>query len=713
MKYNFPYLKNPSFLKKFDRLKLKEQYVKIIVLTFDEKPLQQIEGLVTGGSISLDGSSGMRRTCNLNLIVDNNEINPSKKVEYILGLNKKIDVLIGFKNTTNEYQNFPILWFPQGTYAIIAANFSHGLEGVTIALTLHDKMAFLNGECGGTLPASVTFSQVEDIDENGETYIRQPTIYEIIQQLVNHFGGEQLGKIIISDIDNKVKQVVKWTGSFPIYLYQSHDNLNTVQYGYTTNYNDLIINKESNNQTNEVQTVDYTMYSYGDDIGYIYTDFTYPGQLIGNAGDTVVTILDQIKNILGNYEYFYDVEGNFRFQEIKNYLNNSYSTKVSKQINKFEDNNIDYIVDFIDGKSVYTFENGEIIQSYSNSPNYLQIKNDFLVWGVRKTIEGAQIPIRYHLAIDQKPVFIPHSYENITLFEDPYDGIVKAKYLKVYEKKELFPKIGQETEFYYDKQTQTIFSWNFKIQEYVQTDLKNLTFQINKDTDYRTDLFFAGVVSQSTGINSNPYYVELKNEWPKLFDLQKLYDIQLHNREEISQPSIQQNEAFKKINSSDIDYFLDIINTPALENFNIKNIGKRTTTIVDDSINCIFEPNPPDIIIIQKNSGQEQEEIVAQCENSKQNYSQVTSSIYSLIAGGGYLKSAYEQIRKELYQYINYGEQVNLTTLPIFYLEPNTRITIQDNDSLISGDFIIKSISLPLDINGTMSISCIKALERI
>ena len=30
-----------------------------------------------------------------------------------------------------------------------------------------------------------------------------------------------------------------------------------------------------------------------------------------------------------------------------------------------------------------------------------------------------------------------------------------------------------------------------------------------------------------------------------------------------------------------------------------------------------------------------------------------------------------------------------------------------------SGDYIIKSISLPLDINGTMSLSCTKALERI
>ena len=160
MIYNFPYLNDPAFLKKFDRLKIKEQYVKITTLSFDEKPIETIEGLITGGSITKDGSSGMRRTCNLNLIVNNDELNPSKKIEYILGLNKKIDVLIGFINTTEEYTDFPILWFPQGIYLIIAANFSHALDGVTIALTLHDKMALLNGECGGVLPASVTFSEM-------------------------------------------------------------------------------------------------------------------------------------------------------------------------------------------------------------------------------------------------------------------------------------------------------------------------------------------------------------------------------------------------------------------------------------------------------------------------------------------------------------------------------------------------------------------------
>mgnify|MGYP007065770060 CR=1 FL=1 len=51
------------------------------------------------------------------------------------------------------------------------------------------------------------------------------------------------------------------------------------------------------------------------------TSFTYPGELVFNAGDTVTSLLDKIVSTLGNFEYYYDINGRFIFQEIKNYLN--------------------------------------------------------------------------------------------------------------------------------------------------------------------------------------------------------------------------------------------------------------------------------------------------------------------------------------------------------------------------------------------------------
>jgi hypothetical protein len=48
---------------------------------------------------------------------------------------------------------------------------------------------------------------------------------------------------------------------------------------------------------------------------------------------------------------------------------------------------------------VYDFDNSYLIDSYSNKPDYLNIRNDYICWG--KTATEASIHLRY--AIDDKP----------------------------------------------------------------------------------------------------------------------------------------------------------------------------------------------------------------------------------------------------------------------------------------------------------------------
>jgi hypothetical protein len=64
---------------------------------------------------------------------------------------------------------------------------------------------------------------------------------------------------------------------------------------------------------------------YGDLVGYKLTDLTYCNsgnantqELIGKAGETLTSVLDKIKNMLVNFEYFYDINGKFVFQKMDN-----------------------------------------------------------------------------------------------------------------------------------------------------------------------------------------------------------------------------------------------------------------------------------------------------------------------------------------------------------------------------------------------------------
>jgi hypothetical protein len=70
-------------------------------------------------------------------------------------------------------------------------------------------MCLLNGECGGTFTSAVQFDKYDTTDEKGNLITIKPTYSQIIRELVNHFGEEQLGKILISDLPERIKQVMR------------------------------------------------------------------------------------------------------------------------------------------------------------------------------------------------------------------------------------------------------------------------------------------------------------------------------------------------------------------------------------------------------------------------------------------------------------------------------------------------------------------------
>ena len=58
-------------------------------------------------------------------------------------------------------------------------------------------------------------------------------------------------------------------------------------------------------------------------------------------------------------------------------------------------------------------------------------------------------------------------------------------------------------------------------------------------------------------------------------------------------------------------------------------------------------------------------------------------------------------------------ENVTINTIPIYYLEPNTRITISEKDSGISSLYAVNKITLPLTYNGIMSITATKIYDSL
>ena len=102
-------MKNPlmdkDFLYELNQYKHKDVYARIISLSFDERPLETIEGRVTSGSINIDGNSAVRRTCNLGLIAKDVII-----TDFYWGISNKFILEIGINNKIKS--DYPdIIWF--------------------------------------------------------------------------------------------------------------------------------------------------------------------------------------------------------------------------------------------------------------------------------------------------------------------------------------------------------------------------------------------------------------------------------------------------------------------------------------------------------------------------------------------------------------------------------------------------------------------------
>jgi hypothetical protein len=118
-----------DFLLKLDKRKNKIVYARITALTFDERPIETVEGRATGGSINVDGVSAIRRTCSLTMVAKDFDY-----MNYYWGVNTKFKLEVGLANDFDS--RYPeIVWFNQGIYIFTSFNTSRTTNNFTISLS--------------------------------------------------------------------------------------------------------------------------------------------------------------------------------------------------------------------------------------------------------------------------------------------------------------------------------------------------------------------------------------------------------------------------------------------------------------------------------------------------------------------------------------------------------------------------------------------------
>ena len=606
------FLLDEEFLRQLDLVRDKTTYAKIILLTWDEQPVEEIQGRITGGSVNIDGASAVRRTCSLSMV--------SQKINLLntyWGLKNKFKLEIGVENTINP--DYPdILWFKQGMYIFTSLNMNVQSNNFTISLNGKDKMCLLNGEVGGIINASTDFGKLEEYETmpNGEIVrkVIDIPIVDIIKNIVHVLAGEPLQNIVLNDIENYGLELLEYRGEKNIYMPRhietgevSNMIINPLQKYYLANGDYVYVDNEENKKAENIQLIYYDRtginsdiatkvwttegrhdsssdnayniikVAFGETAGYRRTELTYPGELVGNVGENLVGILDKIKNMFGDFEYFYDVDGRFIFQKKKTYINTSFN---NLQVSENES----YVSDALHTSStVYSFENGILLTAFASAPQLLNIKNDFSIWGKRKSSSGADLPIHMRYAIDFKPTYykpIRFEYVKIELTQESYQPN------KYYIKNDAINRYVLSTDWEFDL-TQTYYAeTNNQLIDSVEAftddkyDWREIIYQMALDYfkyNHKKDNFTQLIANANpdhypTGITGYEiYYTDMQGFWRQLYhpgviqnDTGKDYDLFTHQElYNAAREVILQERAFienEDISQLLIDYVYDNFN---------------------------------------------------------------------------------------------------------------------------------------------------------
>ena len=856
-----------DFLSQLSKVKHKTVYARITALTFDERPMQRVEGRITQGSVNIDGASAIRRTCSLTIVAQN-----FKYDDYYWGLNTKFKLEVGLENVINS--TYPeIIWFNQGIYLITTFNTSRTTNNFTIQISGKDKMALLNGEISGSIEARTDFGTIEEENADGVWSYRKIPIYDIIKNMIHVYAREPYENIIINDLDIYGLELLEYRQDKPLYVFQEINNLHLYSNATTDEDKACKVYLPSNDgkpstlykvctlkdldeldlkplmnladkQTypkiielfddKDIASGKYfyvAKIEYGQTAGYKETELVYPGDLIANIGESVTSILDKIKNTLGYYEYFYNVDGQFVFQKKKEYVDMDWSPIV-------QSNGETYVAAESE-EYAYLFNDLGTITSFSKNPNLLNLKNDYSVWGQKTSASGQQVPIHIRYAIDKKPsqyTLIKVSEEEVRPYNEKYGTTLKKqvhytyttdKYdwreiiyqmakdylayghlddfeLKIVEANgDLYPGGRTGYEAYY---TDLLGFWRDLYNPDIEVNvirtkimIKNKEKEASKEKDPTVvlkltrqieDLYLKlnNILEDAKNFyyytydeNGNPIYeitnrglaydsdgdlvidseeqndfalrqVYMYGETPKLLGKVPAYDeiiiTEVDGRVEGTNIKDKVWDSSKDDNSyPDKDYqhdnevyfkyikthFVDsnlywnraVFNSPwtinfwfdfldpggEMECFSVPMIGNRAKVVNDNNVKAIYFRETPEIIYKPMTADDSENE-----DNSKQEeqdgytYLQAPEEYFSISAQG---RSAKDKLNELIYQHSYCIESSTITTIPIYYLQPNSKVHLFDEALGLNGDYIVSKITVPLTYNGTMQLTAVKTTQRI
>lgn len=381
-------------------------------------------------------------------------------------------------------------------------------------------------------------------------------------------------------------------------------------------------------------------------------------------------MLDEIVKALGNYEYFYDVDGIFHFRKKKNFQATGLAPL---NLTPEEDAALQsgYCPRYSPTIVLNEFSDAELVTQISLNPNYSNIKNDFIYFGTRKDDKSKdEVCVRYRVAIDTRPKDIPiPTGGDIFTVGDNYSLCHKDIY--VIRDRDGIIKRYQLLDDYYDPEMET--------RELVAPSL-DITFPTLPQAwfNWREELYRRALMARGGSTEGSAYDEELIAEWRNIFDpMNEEFKKDWEGKFGEDNPNTPWTGYIvdAKIAPERLRYWLDLIDTTtSLGKYSVNRIGRRTIVKEDSKINEVYSQVVNDIIFIPHSQDKNEYDQAMQRVRDEyipigQTYAFVQEDNWKYFTEQNSYGTCYEGVRGLLYSNLIYNSSISIGCIPILYLD--------------------------------------------
>ena len=171
------------------QLKVRNNKIKVEVLNFNFQTIDLIEGYVTEGSVSIDATADIRRTCSVSIVVNKSSFMISESGE--IWIDKYIKIYEGTDNPRTGKTE----WWNLGIFMINNPNRVYNATTNTITFEGLDLMAKLTGRRNGQLAAVTTVIPAGS------------KVADVVKQTITQLGG--FNNYVIEDANYEVPYDIK------------------------------------------------------------------------------------------------------------------------------------------------------------------------------------------------------------------------------------------------------------------------------------------------------------------------------------------------------------------------------------------------------------------------------------------------------------------------------------------------------------------------